>query len=75
MEVFVAARAPGEAVSLMKRLRKLGMSGRDAAYLASIDPPEAFDPAARANFVAEFEFMVPPAQRSEAARLVGLEGW
>ncbi|QAY75908.1 hypothetical protein [Sphingosinicella sp. BN140058] len=75
MEVFVPSRDDPEALALIARLKQLGLGGRDAAYLACIAPPAASDPSAHENYLSEFRFMVPPAQRAEAARLVGLERW
>lgn len=72
MEVFVATRAPAEVAKLMAQLRHLGISGRDAAYLASREPPGTADPVARKSFIAEFKYMVPPPSRDEAARLLGI---
>jgi hypothetical protein len=75
MEVFVAGREGPEVLALVDRLKALGLSGRDAAYLASVDMPVSADPQVRANFASEFRFMVAAGQRAEAARLVGLDEW
>ncbi|TFI56892.1 hypothetical protein E2493_17975 [Sphingomonas parva] len=75
MEVFVASRESPDVLALVERLKALGLSGRDAAYLASVDLPATADPQVRANFLSEFRFMVGAERRAEAARLVGLEEW
>jgi hypothetical protein len=75
MELFVAGREGPEVLALVEQLKSLGLSGRDAAYLASVDLPASADPQVRANFVSEFRFMVGAERRVEAARLVGLEEW
>jgi hypothetical protein len=75
LEVFVASREGPEVITLIGELKALGLSGRDAAYLASIDLPASADPQVRANFVSEFRFMVGEDCRAQAARLVGLDEW
>lgn len=74
MEVFVPSREDPEALALVASLKQLGLAGRDAAYLACVAPPSPADVIAHRAYVAEFRFMVPPARRAEAARLVGLTG-
>jgi hypothetical protein len=74
MEVFVPSRDDPDALALVDRLKALGLAGRDAAYLACVAPP-ADDPSARANYLAEFRYMVRPEQRDEAARLIGLSDY
>jgi hypothetical protein len=74
MEYFEGARAPAEALPLVAALKRLGISGRDAAYLASADP-DAGDAELRKNYRREFRYMVSAQQRAEAARLIGLSSW
>ena len=75
MEVFVAARARDEVLALMIELNKLGVHGRDAAYLASAPLPCPSDPDAQDHFIRDLRFMVPLERREAAARLIGLEAW
>jgi len=74
MEFFEGARAPDDALPLVAALKRLGLSGRDAAYLASIDL-EAGDAELRKNYREEFRYMVGTQARPEAARLIGLSDW
>ena len=67
-------RDPAEAMALMDRLLKLGIAGRDAAYLASLAPPIEQGTPEMTNYVREFEHMVTHAARASAATLVGLAG-
>ena len=46
--------------------------GRDAAYLASIVPPEDESTPEMTRFLSDFEFMVHPSARRGAAALIGL---
>ena len=73
MELFSPDRDAGTVFDLIARLGEIGISGRDASYLASVKPSD--DPVVRANFRAEFRFMVAVDKRPEAARLVGLSDW
>jgi hypothetical protein len=75
MEIFSPDREGAEAVRLTKKLKRLGIGGRDAAYLASVDPTRTVDDCVRANYRKEFRFMVARDQRAEAARLIGLAEW
>ena len=61
--------------ALIGELGALGISGRDASYLASVEPYASADPLVRANYLAEFRFMVTPDKRVAAAGLVGLKEW
>jgi hypothetical protein len=72
MEVFVPDHEAGRVLVLMRHLEGLGIQGRDAAYLASVDPQRSQDPVDRARYLDEFRYMVQPGQRAAAARLVGL---
>lgn len=73
MEVFQAERSPAEAASLVAKLKGLGLRGRDAAYLASVTPPEAEAAPERARYLEELEFMVPPAVRAAVCAILGIE--
>ncbi len=75
MEVYVAGREKDEVLTLMNELNKLGVQGRDAAYLASVTLPCPSDPTAQDCFVRDLRFMVPPERREAAARLIGLQAW
>ena len=75
MEVFVPNRAHEEALALIEQLKRLGLAGRDASFLACVAPPSDSDPSARENYLNEFRFMVRPEHRPEAARLIGLQEW
>jgi hypothetical protein len=74
MDVIQGIRVPGEALPLVAALKRLGIGGRDAAYLASIDF-EAADAELRKNYRMEFRYMVGVDERAEAARLIGLSDW
>ncbi len=73
MEVFVAAREREEVLALVEQLNRLEIYGRDAAYLASVQLPCEADQPAQASFLNEFRYMVPPAARDAAAKLIGLK--
>lgn len=75
MEVFVSQREPGDAVTLTRKLKALGLRGRDAAYLASLQLPSGEDRGAIDHYLAEFRYMVAEDRRSEAAKLIGLREW
>jgi hypothetical protein len=75
MEVFTPDRNGPEALALVARLKQLGIRGRDAAYLASVEFHRTTDECVRENYLAEFRFMVAPDRREEAARLIQLESW
>ena len=75
MEVFIPDHEVAKTMATMQSLVALGMQGRDAAYLASVDPHRTQDPVDRARYLEEFRFMVQPSQRLAAARLVGLGEW
>jgi hypothetical protein len=75
VEVFIGDRGGAEISGLVAELKALGLRGRDAAYLASIDPYGSVDPEVRANYLREFKVMVGADQRAAAARLVGLQEW
>ena len=75
MEMFVPDRDTTAVFALIGQLAALGISGRDASYLASVEPYASADPVVRANYLAEFRFMVAPDKRAAAARLVGLKQW
>lgn len=75
MEVFTPHRDTGAVFNLIAGLTALGIRGRDASYLASVEPYGSDDPCVRANYVTEFRFMVAPEKRAAAATLVGLREW
>ena len=75
MDVFIPDREAGRVLDLMHQLQALGIGGRDAAYLASVEPFRSPDPCVRDNYLAEFRFMVRREHRAAAARLVGLSSW
>ena len=72
MEVFIPGRQPDQAFALMARLRELGIGGRDAAYLATVLPPQEWGTPEMACYIKELEFIVALAERPAAARLLGL---
>ncbi len=72
MEQYVPDRSPHEAMTLMAKLHEIGIHGRDAAYLATIVPPQEAATPEMASFLREFELMVAPASRPSAARLIGM---
>jgi hypothetical protein len=73
MEMFVAERSPAEAAALAKRLKALGLRGRDAAYLASVAPPPAEPGPESVRYFEELDFMVPPPARAAVRALLGLQ--
>ena len=75
MEIFVPDRDTDAVFALIAQLGELGIGGRDASYLASVEPYASADPQVRANYLAEFRFMVTPDRRAAAAGLVGLKEW
>ena len=75
MEVFVSQREPRDALTLTRKLKALGLRGRDAAYLASLQLPSKEDRGAVDHYLAEFRYMVAEESRPEAARLIGLREW
>ena len=75
MEVFVSQREPRDALTLTRKLKALGLRGRDAAYLASLQLPSNEDRGAVDHYLAEFRYMVAEENRPEAARLIGLREW
>ncbi len=72
MEQYVPDRPPHEAMSLMAKLHEIGIHGRDAAYLATVVPPQDHATPEMTSFLREFELMVAPASRTSAARLIGM---
>jgi hypothetical protein len=72
MEIFVPDRQPEETMALMARLHAIGIGGRDAAYLASVEPPQEPGTPEMADYVKGFELMVTAAARRPAAALLGL---
>lgn len=74
MECFQGTRSPNEVLPIVAALKRMGLSGRDAAYLASIDL-QAEDAALRDAYRQEFRYMVAAEERAEAARLIGLSEW
>lgn len=75
MECFTPNRDSAAVFDLITRLSQIGIVGRDASYLASVEPYGSSDPIVRANYLAEFRFMVAPDKRAAAAGLVGLTDW
>ena len=73
MDVFIPERQPKDAVTLTQQLISLGVRGRDAAYLASVLPPENAGAAETTAYLREFEFMVAPKARRSVATLVGFQ--
>lgn len=72
MELFVPERCSEEILLIMSDLRDLGVGGRDAAYLASINPPEVEGTPEMAMYLKEFKLMVHRSARSRAADLLGI---
>ena len=73
MEIFVPDRTPHETMALMERLRGLGIRGRDAAYLASVKPPEQPGSPEMRAYLRDFELMVDEKARASAAEAIGIE--
>ena len=75
MEVFIPDRETDKVFVLIAKPSELGICGRDAAYLASVEPYGSADPCIRANYQVEFRYMVTPEKRAAVASLVGLRDW
>ncbi len=75
MDVFIPDREPALIFDLIAKLRESGVHGRDAAFLASVRPCASWDAEVRANYLAEFRFMVAPENRPAVAALLELESW
>lgn len=75
VEIFVPDRDTDAVFALIAQLGELGIGGRDASYLASVEPYASADPQVRAKYLTEFRFMVTPDKRAAAAGLVGLKEW
>ena len=72
VDIFIPGRTPEDVLALMARLAAIGVGGRDAAYLASVVPPEDESTPEMTRFLSDFEFMVHPSARRGAAALIGL---
>ncbi len=64
-------REPDEAMRMMSRLAAIGISGRDAAYLATVAPPAEAGSPEMIRYLREFEFMVDHPARAAAAAVIG----
>ncbi len=73
MEIFVPERPADETIVLMHRLLAIGIGGRNAAYLASVKPPEQPGTPEAHMYLREFELMVGAGARAAAAALVGID--
>jgi hypothetical protein len=75
MEIFVPDRDSDAVFALIRQLGELGIRGRDASYLASVEPGASLDTAKQDRYRDEFRYIVAPEQRAAAAGLLGLSDW